>query len=176
MNPEKLKILTNIGLCVLSNILFLLFLFFLLAREHGWRLGGRKIWEYTLVIALYFALIIVGTALLFPSLSKWLHVHTHFSGQQIDAERIRVERIVAKKTVVFSNGEERAISGWHTLLMIALIIGWWILGLLITRRVARRFAPMAWAEITADRGRPTTDRIVNTKRDAAEVGDLNTRS
>jgi hypothetical protein len=144
---ETHKILEYIGLAVLGNFLLLAAVFVLVAWNIGWRNALRRIWEWALVVSVYFGVILFGVAVPGPAVSQWLALRTHFSGQQIRDENLRVERFVGKTRVVFSNGEERPVPRWHALVLAPLVLAWWLLDLWVTRWVARRFAPTVWAEL-----------------------------
>lgn len=151
MDEKGWVALKYIGIVVLGNGLLLVALLLLAAWGLGWRKGLRRVWEFTLVVSVYFGVVLAGMMLLFPALSHWLLLHENYSSQQIHDEGLRVERFIGKTTVVFSNGDERPVGGWHTLFMMLLFFLWWLLDVWVTCRVARRFAPSVWAEFTAKR-------------------------
>jgi hypothetical protein len=96
---EKYKVLQYIGFAVLGNSLLLLALFLLVAWHVGWRRAVRRIWEWTLVVSVYFGVCVFALLVILPPISHWFLLHTNYSLQQIQEEEIRVERIVGKKTL-----------------------------------------------------------------------------
>jgi hypothetical protein len=90
-----------------------------------------------------------GLALVVFPTFRWVVLHYHFDAGQIEEEGLRVERFVKPShAVVFANGEQCPIGTWPTLPCFVLVFSWWGLVGLITREVARRFAPFVWAEVS----------------------------
>ena len=94
MGERERTVLEHIAFVVLGNGVLILLLVFLGAWHRGWRRTLWQVWEWTLVVSVYFGVLIAAAWFLLVPTSGWLILHTHYDSRQICEEGIRVERVI----------------------------------------------------------------------------------